>query len=285
MNGQPVAPVLPVGPDQEQVYRSKAFGETTDPVVAQNRMAWDAEVARRKAAVQNRGMAKGEARDMRMGIASPEVVARANLANSPNTMAAMYAAQQEAAAKGAEPAMLSQVAIRNTMLTNLQQQWVAASPEQRPAIEQQMQTIQSQPLDVPQGQTSQEFMQGMLGRGNAVPVGPVGSTYVRLKQGVTTPVTTKTVAQDKAEQAATAESHREFVRGELSMGASEESVLYALAARGVPLTVAKQLIKDERSLPSKAISALGGESTGNAAKGWWDRNPSGTIPLGGTMGG
>ena len=179
-NGEPVAPVLPVGPGQEQVYRSKAFGETTDPVVAQNRMAWDAEVARRKSAVQGRGIAKGEARDLRMGIASPEVVARAQLANNPNTVAAMYAAQQEAAARGAEPALLSQVAVRNTALTNLQQQWSAATtPEQRAAIEQQMQTIQSQPFVTPQGQTPQQFMQGTFGSPIAAPVTTGTSTYVR----------------------------------------------------------------------------------------------------------
>jgi len=180
------APPPPLATDETgqptEQYYSPTYGTTTDPVVAMNRARWEAKLADRSGRAYDRGIAKGEARDLRMGKASPEVLARANLAQGDMSLdrdwqgnvrmtrtmaplAGMYGSQQAAAASGAEPMLLAQAGMRNAELANMQQQWLAAAPEERPAIEQRMQAVSSMPLDVPQGQTPDQFMQGMFGGG------------------------------------------------------------------------------------------------------------------------
>jgi hypothetical protein len=123
-----------------------------------------------------------------MGQASPEVVARANLASGDVTLhrdwmgnvdtsrtmaplAGMYGAQQKAVGDSSQPYLLSQAAAQQAALAELQSRRASATtPEQIAAIDQQANEIMSRPFAVPQGQTPGQFIQGTLGN-NAAPVG------------------------------------------------------------------------------------------------------------------
>ena len=178
-DGTPIAPVPVAGPGEDQVYHSRMYGETLDPVVAANRARYENKLASREALVTDRGIGRGERRDIRLGKARADVLAKYGLAGSPEAMAAMYGAQQKAVADQAEPMLMSQVAQRNQIMTALQAQWgVATTPEERARIEQQMQAVNAQPFTTPQGQTPSQFQQSLFPR---TPVAPSMTTSVRPK--------------------------------------------------------------------------------------------------------
>lgn len=184
-DGTPIAPVPVAGPDEDQVYNSRIWGPTTDPIAAANRARHENKLASREALVTNRGIGRGERRDIRLGKARADVLAKYRLAGSPEAMAAMYGAQQRAVGEQAEPMLYSQLGQRNSAMNALQAQWSEeATPEGRARIEQQMQSLNAQPFSVPQGQTPDQFRQSLF---PSTPVAPLLPPTVRPRTGPAIP--------------------------------------------------------------------------------------------------